>query len=156
MKITRRKILAGFFLLTLPLLAASYTDNGDGTVTDSTTNLVWQQCSMGQNADATCTGTATTANWQAVLEYCENLTLDGRTDWRLPSLLELESIMDKDKSNPAIDITVFPATVAGYYWSSSTYVGYPASAWSVYFDSGYSYTYDKADNYYVRCVSSAP
>jgi len=153
---TIRKILAGMFLLTLPLFAASYTNNGNGTVTDSATNLVWQQCSMGQNQDATCSGTATNATWQNAMDYCENLSLAGK-EWRLPSANELKTIVDKSKSAaPYIDTTYFPSTLSNYYWSSTTYLAATANAWVVYFANGNVPASSKAANYYVRCVSSGP
>ncbi|MDH5721217.1 MAG: DUF1566 domain-containing protein, partial [Spirochaetia bacterium] len=78
-------------------------DSVDGTVTDYTTNLVWQKCSMGQTNDASCSGSATTATWFNAINYCEGLTLGGKTDWRLPNVTELESIVDRTVFNPAID-----------------------------------------------------
>ncbi|MBV5349935.1 hypothetical protein JZU71_01895, partial [bacterium] len=41
----------------------SFTDNANGTITDNNTGLLWQKCSVAQNNDATCSGTATTHNW---------------------------------------------------------------------------------------------
>ncbi len=57
-------------MVTAGLFAAvRFTDNGDGTVTDHGTGLVWQKCSKGQNA-LDCSGTATTENWSTALQYC--------------------------------------------------------------------------------------
>jgi len=61
----------------------SYTDNGDGTVTDNVTGLMWQQVVS-----------TTTYNWAQALAYCPKLTLAGHSDWRLPSRIELVSIVD--------------------------------------------------------------
>jgi len=140
-----------------PAVINFFTDNGNGTVTDGKTNLVWQKCSAGQNNDATCSGTASTPNWQTALTTCKNLSLASKT-WRLPSTNELLSLVDKSKMSPSIDIAVFPTTAAEYYWSSSTSVFNTAWAWLVSFNGGDSAGDDKSyiNSYYVRCVSSGP
>ncbi len=139
-----------------PSSAASFTDNGDETVTDSTTSLVWQQCSAGLSGASCGTGTAETKTWQVALEYCENLNLDGRT-WRLPSVNELKTIVDRSKTAaPYIDTVHFPATVSSYYWTSTTEIPSPAFAWYVNFLNGYVSNSNKTDTNYVRCVSSGP
>ena len=68
----------------------SFTDNGDCTVTDNVTGLIWQQ----EDDDVTKT-------WEEALAYCETLTLAGPTDWRLPDIKELMSIVDNTRNNPA-------------------------------------------------------
>lgn len=120
----------------------SYTDNLNGTVTDDVTKLVWQQL------------TPSTNYTQAqALAYCAGLGLGGYIDWRLPSVVELASIVDVGTYNPSINATVFPGTPAlGFYWSSTRYAGDTGSAWGVYFNNGYSdYNYASIA-YSVRCV----
>jgi hypothetical protein len=124
-------------------------DNGDGTVTDSETGLMWQQLS----ADA---GTMT---WQEALAYCEELSLAGYTDWRLPNLNELISIVDFSASRPSIDVDAFPDTVDDWYHSSTTGVAVPSSAWSVDFTFGgsnYSSISPKSFRKHVRAVRGGP
>jgi len=129
----------------------SFTDNGDGTVTDSGTNLVWQKCSRGQNA-TDCSGTATTSNWQTAISYCNSLNLASKT-WRLPNRNELQSIIDHTVSDPSIHTTAFPNTQLSDYWSSTTHMANTDMAWSVRFSSGSVLEYLKTLNYNVRCVS---
>lgn len=137
------------------LTPKTFNDNGDGTVTDNTTNLVWQKCSMGQNDDATCSGTVATAIWQDAMQYCEELTLAGR-NWRLPDINELKSIVDTTKATaPLIDST-FPATPSsGYtYWSSTTTI--PNSSThvrGVYFSDGSVNIRARNNSSYTRCVT---
>jgi len=136
--------------------AAAYapqrTDNGDGTITDSSNNLLWQKCSMGLNNDATCSGISSTTNWTNSLVYCQGLALTGRT-WRLPSARELQSIVSYATSNPTINASYFPATFGNGYWSSSTSAPTPVNAWYVTFLDGSVYNTIKTALYRVRCVS---
>ena len=108
-------LLCASVLLCCASAQAGFIDNGDGTVSDTTTGLMWQK--------ATAPGTYT---WQQALAYCENLVLPagGYSDWRLPDRNELQSLVDYSRYNPAINTTYFPNTVASYYWSSTTLAGY--------------------------------
>jgi len=119
----------------------NFVDNWDGTVTDTNTGLVWQQDGSTYNT------------WEEALSYCENLTLAGYNDWRLPNVNELQSLVDYSRHNPAID-PVFSNTVSSSYpsgyWSSTTYVIGPGYAWVVSFDHGYIRVNDKRD--YNSCV----
>jgi hypothetical protein len=139
-----------------PLIAVPYLDNSDGTVIDKGTGLVWQKCSAGLSGTDCATGSAATYTWANAVSYCDSLDFAGRTDWRLPNVNELKSITDRSTSSPAIDTVAFPAAVASYYWSSSTYVPLTTNAWLVYFTNGNVVYYNKTGSYYVRCVSSGP
>jgi len=145
----------------------SFTDNGNGTVTDNNTGFMWQKCSVGQNNDATCSGTAVFYNWyQASGTYdasynptsqdvCGSLSLGGHSDWRLPAKKELVSIVDYSipSPGPTINAAYFPNTKSSYYWSSTTYAYYPLYAWRVHFSSGSAIYYAKyGSTFYVRCV----
>ncbi len=100
-----------------------FSDNGDGTITDLATGLMWQQ-----------SDDSTGRNWQEALEYAETLTLAGETDWRLPNVHELQSIVDYTRSlqetdSPSIDpmfscseITDEGGTLNyGFYWTGTTH-----------------------------------
>jgi len=120
---------------------AGYKDNGDGTVTDKVTGLMWQQ--------ATPAGTYT---WSQAKAYCPTLTPAGYSDWRLPTLIELISLVDFGRSNPAIDTTYFPSTPSNYFWSASLVTGSSNSGWPVYFGSGDLAGRVLSLTYYIRCV----
>ncbi|MBI4837940.1 MAG: DUF1566 domain-containing protein, partial [Nitrospirae bacterium] len=146
----------------------SYTDNGNGTVTDNNTGFMWQKCSVGQTNDTTCSGTAVTYNWyQASGTYdssynpsstdiCGSLVLGGYSDWRLPAKKELISIVDYSipYPGPTIKSTYFPNTKLFLYWSSTTLAYYPNYAWAVHFYGGNVSSHNKTNSYYVRCVRS--
>lgn len=144
----------------------SYTDNGDGTVTDNNTGLIWQKCSVGKNNDASCSGTASGFNWyQATGTYssisnpssqnvCAALNLGGHNDWRLPTNKELTTILDYaiPGGAPTINTTAFPNTLAWFYWASDTWAVGSYAAWRVNFNFGDDGAYYKDSGYYVRCV----
>ncbi len=120
----------------------SYTDNGDGTVTDNVTKLMWQQLTPSGNYTQ-----------PAASAYCAALRLGGYADWRLPAVIELVSIVDTDTYNPSIDSTMFPGTPAvGFYWSSTPFLGLPNNMWGVYFNNGYMSYIDASTAYSTRCV----
>jgi hypothetical protein len=134
--------------------AASFvagTGTQAGTVTDSMTNLMWQQCSGGLSG-ATCSGTAALLDWEAAITYCEGLSLGGFTDWRLPNVKELKSISDMTKANPAIDDASFPNTITSDYWSSTSLAAGSPYAWYVAFSYGDANRTDKTYNAHARCV----
>src|SRR5580658_6634834 len=109
----------------------SYTDNGDGTVTDKVTGLMWQQSVE-----------SVTYTQPDALAYCAGLSLAGYTDWRLPTVIELISIVDPGASSPALNTKYFPAVAfwenAGF-WTSTLTAGMPGSAWDVPFSDGEAY-----------------
>ena len=126
-------------MIGVSILNADFTRSGD-TVTDSISKLEWQDNEIG-----------TSTKWTAALERCESLVLSGSSDWRLPNVNELKSIVDKSKYDPAI-IASFQNTNSDYYWSSSSYEGLSDDAWSVYFSYGNLHNRNKARYHYVRCV----
>jgi hypothetical protein len=128
-------------ILSLEITAGDFTDNGDGTVTDNITGLMWQQ----EDDDVT-------RNWEDSITYCEGFSLAGHADWRLPNHKEHSSIVDISVFNPAIDGIYFPNTNSSGYWLSTTDVDYPDYAWYVNFYNGYVFSRSKSINYYVRCV----
>ncbi|MDQ6988235.1 MAG: DUF1566 domain-containing protein [Mariprofundaceae bacterium] len=114
---------------------ADFVDNGDGTVTHSKTGLMWKRCSEGQIWNgATCTGAATPYSWQGGLQQAEALNNAGGfatfTNWRLPNIKELNSIVEVQCIYPAINATIFPSS-SGLYWSASPYSADATKAWFV-------------------------
>jgi hypothetical protein len=119
-----------------------YTDNLDGTVTDKVTGLMWQQ-----------TVPTSTFTQTAAAQYCPTLTLGGHNDWRLPSIIELVSLVDFSATGAAISGGAFPGTPAASFWSANSVIStLGAALYSVNFADG-STNYQGsgvADN--VRCV----
>lgn len=134
------------------------TISTDIVVTDSKTGLMWKQCIEGLSGTDCMTGSASSNTWQATLEIPEtlnnNLGFAGFTNWRVPNIEELRSIVAINCYNPSINDTVFPNTVPTWYWSSSLDAYLPYSAWNFNFDYGFDYKSNRDSNYYVRLVRS--
>jgi len=131
-----------------------FTDNGNGTVTDTRTGLTWQRCPMGFTfsdsgtpgvlTDDSCTpGASITFSWQQALQGAASLNAQGGfagfSDWRVPNIKELISIVEQRCVSPALNATLFPDTPASAVTFSSTspLVGTPSTSIStVDFDSG--------------------
>ncbi|MFH0994340.1 MAG: DUF1566 domain-containing protein [Pseudomonadota bacterium] len=116
-------------------------DNGDGTVTDTFTGLMWQQ-----------SGSFSTQTWEEALSYCAMLNLGNYTDWRLPTKKEVRSLVDFSRYDPSINITYFIETFSNFYWSSTTNSHITDFAWGVNFHDGYDGYGKKSDYYFVRAV----
>lgn len=125
----------------------SYKDNGDGTVTDLNSGLMWQQGDSQNHAGG--------RTWQDALNYCECLTLpSGYSDWKLPNVRELETLVDWDRYDPEIN-PLFSCR-SSHYWSSSTSTNDRDFAWVVHFNGGYVDGGTKTFDYSVRCVRGGP
>ncbi|OGG98999.1 MAG: hypothetical protein A2600_13235 [Candidatus Lambdaproteobacteria bacterium RIFOXYD1_FULL_56_27] len=120
----------------------SYTDNGNGTVTDNVTGLVWQKGSSG-----------TSYAWTNALTYCSgNAASLAGTGWRLPNKTELSWIVKNKGSAPLISPT-FTGTVSNHYWSSAASALNSANAWYVQFSVGVVNSVSKTNSGgYFRCV----
>ena len=105
-------------------LINDFVDNGDGTVTDQTTGLMWMQTDTGEGVD-----------WETALAIADGATYAGYDDWRLPNVKELQSISDYSGVYPAINHNFFEWTDEdSYFWTST----------SAYFnpnDPGYYYAW---------------
>jgi formylglycine-generating enzyme required for sulfatase activity len=97
----------------------SYTDNGNGTITDNNTGLMWQKLDGGE------------MNYSKAIIYCDTMTLGGYTDWRLPTNIELYSLNKLSSTNPAIDTAYFTKTLAEYWWTSNVSVNDTSKVWAV-------------------------
>jgi hypothetical protein len=115
-------------LVPIAASAQTYATSTDGTeVTDQKTGLTWRRCAEGMVlSGGTCTGTASTFTYKAALQQATSQASSTGVAWRLPNIRELVSIVDKTRSNPAIDSTAFPSTPSSWFWSASTYADDPS------------------------------
>lgn len=115
-----------------PFGSSTLVDNGDGTVSDTNSGLVWQQTSLGE------------MDWESALNYCESLSLAGYSDWRLPSVNELISLLAYQGNPPLVDQSAIPAIASKHYLSSTTLSYNSAFAWSVSLKEGTVFVRDKS------------
>ena len=94
-----------------------YLNNGNGTITDTITGLMWQQVDGGE------------MTFDKATTYANDLVLGGFSDWRMPTVLELHSILHLDKNNPALNTTYFTSPTAQYWWSGQKQVNDATKAW---------------------------
>ncbi len=139
-----KQILLIMIGLSSLVCADRFSRSAEGVVTDSQTNLQWQD-DYGDNG-----GTIKTTTWQGAIDYCEALALDNGY-WRLPNKKELLSIVDYSAYNSSISST-FANTTSNRYWSSTSVTTNTSFAWSVYFSYGDTSNYYKTSTVYVRCV----
>ncbi len=126
----------------------SLTDNLNGTVTDNLTGLIWEQ--------KTAANETLRYTYSAAVNYCENLILGGRDDWRLPTRREYSTVFNLGRTSPALDTTYFP-----YYtnpvngWTASSYHMDPTKMWAVLISWGTTFPDVTTKTFKVRCVSGA-
>jgi len=113
-----------------------------GTVLDTKTKLTWQRAVP-----------AAMYAWADAKAYCQTLGSSlGGTGWRLPTIKEIQTIVDESRTTPSIDPTAFPATPATNFWSSSVATGATLGAWFINFDAGVTYFFGVVELLNVRCV----
>jgi len=134
--------------------APRFTDNGDGTITDNLTGLMWLK-------DGNC---FSDMPWQEALDKVSDLnanagayTCGGYTatynDWVLPNVNELESLINAEEPDPAVWLNeqgFVDVQLDRYYWSSTTSASITENAWVVYMSGGYVYNDD--ESFYYRYV----
>ena len=135
-----------------------YIDNGDNTVTDKATGLMWKQCSEGQSTTTSAcdTGTLSVYTWQEALQQAEALNsgggFAGYTDWRLPNRNELATLVERQCWSPALNTSLFPGTGTSTYWTSSPHATFSDRAWFVGFSGGGLHGGYKSSERVVRLV----
>jgi hypothetical protein len=133
--------------------APSFTDNGDSTVTDNNTKLIWSKCSDGLTG-ATCTGGGLNSPILATtLTSCNGYSLAGKT-WRLPNTNELRSLLDYSLITTPMINSAFPNTSSNQYWTSTSNVNSPNLGMLVYFNSGGAASLSKASPRPFRCLAN--
>jgi len=123
--------------------ARHYDTAESETVVDLVTGLVWQAAVPEE-----------TFTWQEAADHCTELRLGGRDGYRLPTRIELVSLLDLERTEPAIDTTAFPETPGEWFWSSSSSAEEPTRAWYAYFYFGYPDVGEQESTFRVRCVAS--
>ena len=142
----------------------TYADNGDGTITDLNTGLMWEK----KSDDDSIHDKDATYTWdQAFTAHVAGLNASsfaGYDDWRVPNYKELVSILDLEENTPSVDaafntgcvggcdVSTCSCTATSYYWSSTTLASSPAFGWAVNFTTGDPTGRTKTLSHQVRAV----
>lgn len=155
------------------LITGRYIDNGNGTITDTQTKLMWKKCSEGQNGTL-CSGKAAEYKWDDAMErFKGGASFAGYNDWRMPTKDELKSLVycsngkktplpdyeacgeDGTYQRPTINQHALPSVAEdAWFWSASPYAGNSYYAWGVGFGYGGDGTGVKGYGGQVRLVRS--
>ena len=139
-----------------------FVDNGDGTVTDRQTGLMWEQKVPGRGC-LQCVHR--TEDWHSAMgDWLSEVNgfvdgppfsqsgLGGHSDWRVPNIVELQTILDCNSNFPCLDPVLGPKPSCSSWWTSSTTANIPTSAWGVSFRRGNVLAASKDNRRCVRAV----
>jgi len=144
---------------------ANFVINGNGTVTDKKTTLMWKRCPEGMLWSGTvCTGIPSLFQWQQALQRQGVVNAAGGfagfADWRLPNIAELESIVERQCYDPDLNLIIFPVGSLNtlnpnffyYFWSSSSYAADGSRVWNVSLVGGNDFYNWATDNRHAILV----
>lgn len=137
---------------------ADFVIHNDGTATHTLTGLMWKQCPQGQTWNAgnnACDGTVMQYTWSAALAQGTADTTAGHSDWRVPNVKELASIVE-DRCGPNLNVAIFPNTTLSRVWSSSSFASDASKARAIGMFEGGWIAMPKSDLNMVRLVRAAP
>ena len=130
--------------------ASNFRDNGNGTITDRNTGLIWRKETADTNGDGSINLSDKT-NWWNAKNYCENLIFSNFSDWQLPSIFVLQSIVDYSIAYPPTAVDPIFEVRSNYYWSSTPDTNNSDQAWEVGPNGGIGVNPRTKPNY-IRCV----
>lgn len=132
---------------------SDFTDNNDGTLSHTPTQLMWMRCALGQSwSPPDCTGASSLLTWQDALNAASSSNFAGHTDWRLPNKNELASLIENRCWDPSIDSGLFPATQQFFFWTATPDNTDANSALAVAFDRGRIFQRIKTETSLTRLV----
>jgi hypothetical protein len=125
--------------------AAQYETTSPAVTLDRITGLTWEAQPVKQDY-----------SWADASALCDAATTGGHQDWRLPTRIELISLLDVTVSEPTIDSSAFPACESSLYWSSTPSAGFPNRYEAIDFQVGYGYADTAGELHFARCVRGNP
>lgn len=129
----------------------------DGAITDTKSKHTWLRCPAGMSWDgSTCTGQSHTYTWNDALEVVSEFNakkVGGRSNWRLPKVEELNTIVEKQCFKPAINLEAFPFSPESGFWTDSSLDGAQPRVWIVHFLHGQQYIANKKQDWRIRLIA---
>lgn len=149
--ITSRTGDDGHFEKGYPKAGPKFLDNGDGTISDLRTGLMWVKDPSECGGNFGTPGSPSKMVWSMAIDDCLSLVYAGHSDWRLPNVKELQSIVDYGKAAPTIN-AIFTNAQSDNHWTSTTLVTADAAGWFITFNTGVVFNFSKGSSCYVRPV----
>ena len=124
--------------------ACLYSTTSTDTVTDTQTGLLWQR-DVSANGDL---------SWQEAQDACAALAQKTGCGFRVPTIHELQTLVDEEYAHPILDPTMFPDTPIKHFWSSTPDVAAPGYAWFLGIKNAFASTrhVNNVTDFTVRCV----
>lgn len=124
--------------------SSRYRQQDDGSIVDTETGLMWRACLEGVAGKACDEGEPLELTWAEALAYVPTVNSEGgfagHTDWRMPNIRELGTLIELQCVGPAINLAVFPNAASADVWSSSPAHFHTHYSWHVDFETG-AFTY---------------
>ena len=140
---------------TAPMSRFKVSSDG-ASVTDTKSHKTWLRCVVGMSWDgSSCTGQSHTYTWSDSLDVIKEVNdkkVGGRGDWRLPTVEELNSIVEKQCFKPAINLELFPYSPDSGFWTDSSVEGVQPRVWIVHFLHGQQYIANKKQDWRIRLI----
>jgi hypothetical protein len=134
-----------YLFITVLFLSSVYSNNFEKSVKsviDKSTNIMWQD-------DIEATQYLEDIEFAKL--YCEELILNGYTDWKMPNIKQLQSIVDVNKKSPTVT-KEFQYTSKNKYWSNTQFFMDESNYWYVDFQTGITSNDKESNTYNVRCI----
>lgn len=165
-------VIVGLLVMGGPVLAVQHCDdakpestpmsrfqaNGDGTISDDKTGLVWRRCAVGmQWTGRSCEGQSSIFNFinaRLTVDELNDNRDSQRSNWRLPTAKELGSLVESRCFKPAINLEAFPFSPESGFWTATEVSGHimPRMA-IVHFLNGGEYIAAKTQSWRLRPVA---
>jgi len=126
-----------------------YNGTGQNVTIDNNTKLMWMSKAADVNHDNVIDSNDV-LDWQLAKNYCNNLTYAGFSDWRLPAIFELKTIVDFGENGTFVDPAYFSLEHA--YWSKTTALAWSGARWGIDLENGRNFHDDNSTPVSVLCV----
>ncbi len=127
------------------------------TITDNKNNNTWLRCPVGMTwGGSSCEGISLKYTWTEAVVVVDELNAnkhEGRSDWRLPTVEELTTVVERRCFKPAIDLKAFPYSPESGFWTDTTVGGVQPRAWVVHFLNGNQYIANKNQTWRLRLIA---